>query len=177
MTLVARTEGDPLALAEAAQRAVWEVDGELAVSNVLSLEQAMSAQLARPRVASALMAGFGVVALLLAATGIYGVVAFDARRRTREIGLRLALGARRSGVVRLVLSRGLVLVGTGLVIGLVAAVFAMRLLGQVLYDVSERDPLVFGLSTVLFLVVGVAACISPAVRAARLDPVDALRRD
>lgn len=177
MTLVARTEGDPLALAEAAQRAVWEVDGELAVSNVLSLEQAMSTQLARPRVASVLMVGFGVAALLLAATGIYGVVAFDARRRTREIGLRLALGARRSSVVGLVLSRGLVLVGTGLVIGLVAAVFAMRLLSQALYDVSVRDPLVFGLSTVLFLVVGVAACLSPAVRAARLDPVDALRRE
>lgn len=177
MTLVARTEGDPLALADAAQRAVWEVDGELAVSNVLSLEQAMRAQLARPRVATVVMAGFGVAALLLAATGVYGVVAFDARRRTREIGLRLALGAPRRSVVRLVLTRGLALVGIGLVIGLAAAAVAMRLLRHVLYDVSALDPLVFGVAALLFLTVGGAACLSPAMRAARLDPMDALRHD
>jgi predicted permease len=177
MTIVARTEGDPLGLAAAAQRAVWEVDGDLALSHVLSLEQAVRGQLARPRVASLLMTAFGVVALLLAATGIYGVVAFDAGRRTREIGLRLALGAHPASVMQLVLGRGLALVGVGLVVGLLAAVVVMRLLQQLLYDVSARDPLVLGASTMLFVIVGLAASAWPAVRAARLDPVEALRRE
>jgi putative ABC transport system permease protein len=177
MTIVARTEGDPLALVPAAQRAVWEVDGDLAVSNMISLEQAMRGQLARPRAARLLMTAFGIGAVLLAATGIYGVVAFDAGRKTREIGLRLALGARPRRVVQLVLGRALMLIGMGLVIGLLGSAVVTRFLQALLYDVSARDPLVFGASTATLLVVGLAACLWPALRAARLDPVEALRRD
>src|SRR5690606_12598694 len=124
----------------AAQHAVWEVDGDLAVSNTLSLEEAMRGQLARPRAASLLMSVFGIGALLLAATGIYGVVAFDAGRKTREIGLRLALGARPRRVVQLVLGRALMLIGMGLVVGLLGSAVVTRFLQALLYDVSARDP-------------------------------------
>ena len=177
MTLVARTTSDPRVLAAAIQAAVWAVDADLALGKPIALADEAARQLWRPRFASLLVAAFGVLALLLAATGIYGLVAYDASRRTREIGIRLALGAPLRGLMASVVGRGLGLVGSGLALGVGVAVLAASRLRQVLFDVPPHDPLVFTTTVLVFLLVGVAACAVPAWRAGRVDAARALRSE
>jgi putative ABC transport system permease protein len=127
------------------------------------------------RVAASVAASVGLVALLLAAMGIYGVTAYTVARRTREIGIRIAMGAQRSDIVRLVLGQGMMLVLVGCVIGLALAAAASRLLTRLLFGASPLDPVAFGGAVVLFAVIALAACYMPVRRATQIDAMEALR--
>jgi len=141
------------------------------------MEDVIRGALAERRFAMRLLAIFAGVALALAAIGVYGVMAYSVQQRTREIGIRVALGARPADVLRLLLGHGLLLTAAGVVTGLLAALAATRAMSALLFDVSARDPLVFGGIALLLCAVAVAACTIPAGRAARLDPVQALRAE
>jgi putative ABC transport system permease protein len=127
------------------------------------------------RLAAALMAIFGGMALFLAAIGLYAVMSYSVSQSTRELGLRMALGASTNDLLRLVISRGLRLTIAGIIIGVTAALILTRLMGNLLYKVSPRDPLAFGSAFVVMMIVALAACFLPAWRATRIDPVRALR--
>jgi ABC-type antimicrobial peptide transport system permease subunit len=120
---------------------------------------------------------FGVLALALAGVGVYGVMAYGVNQRTRELGIRLALGARASSVQAMVLRQGLTLTATGLALGLVGAVALSRLLTTLVYRVSPSDPRVLGVAVLVLALVSVLACLIPAIRATRVDPIDALRSE
>ena len=177
LTIVVRTSNPsgPMAARLAAQ--VGEVDPDQPVSDVRSMDSVIEANLARPRFTMLLLAGFAGMALLLAGVGLYGVVAGAVAQRTREIGVRVALGARYVDVVRLVMRRGAMLVGLGLAIGVASSLALGRFVSSLLYEITPRDPLTLvGAATFLALVSAVAAFI-PARRAARLDPMVALRTE
>ena len=165
----------PMAARLAAQ--VREIDPNQPVSDVRSMDTLVAADLARPRFTLLLLAGFAAMALLLAGVGLYGVVAGAVAQRTREIGVRVALGAQYVDVVRLVMRRGATLVGLGLAIGVASTLALGRFVSSLLYEITPRDPLtLFGAATFLAVVALVAAFI-PARRAARLDPMVALRTE
>ena len=177
LTIVVRTSNPsgPMAARLAAQ--VGEIDPDQPVSDVRSMDAVVEANLARPRFTMLLLAGFAGMALLLAGVGLYGVVAGAVTQRTREIGVRVALGAQYVDVVRLVMRRGATLVGLGLAIGVVSSLALGRFVSSFLYEITPRDPLtLFGAATFLAVVALVAAFI-PARRAARLDPMVALRTE
>jgi putative ABC transport system permease protein len=144
---------------------------------VRPLAEFVSDDLARPRFAMQLLGGFAVVALLLAGMGLYGVVAFWVARRTSEIALRVAVGARPGDVLWLVMRRTVLLVGGGVVIGLVASMLSARALGGLLYGVTPADPIALVLATVFLVLVAMLAAYLPARRALRVDPIVALRTD
>ncbi|MCY1021024.1 ABC transporter permease [Pyxidicoccus sp. MSG2] len=177
MQFVARTEGEPLALAAAVRSAVAELDADLPVSQVRTLDAVVASATARPRFLSALVGVFAALALLLAGVGLYGVIAYMARQRTQEIGIRMALGARPEDVLRLVLGRGMRLAVLGVGLGLLAAWAATRVLGSMLHGVSATDPLTFGSLALLVLGVTMVATWLPARRATRVDPLVALRSE
>ncbi|MFI5232894.1 MAG: ADOP family duplicated permease [Gemmatimonadales bacterium] len=172
-----RTAGDPLALVPAARKAVASVAPDLPLYDVQTMEQRIGGSWARHRFDAELFTVFGVVALLLAAIGTYAVVAYAVARRTREMGIRLALGARPAAVVRLVVREGLAFPSAGLAIGIVGALAVTRLLRSELYGVGTTDLRVFAVTAALLLCVSVLACIVPALRATRADPLEALRAE
>jgi predicted permease len=175
--VVLRVSGDPATLGATLPRVIRETDAQIPVGRVRTMDEILGASLAFQRFLMLLFGAFGGLAVTLAAVGIYGVMASFAAHRTHEIGVRLALGALPRDVVRLVLRRGLVLSGIGLVAGLAGAAGLTRLLTNQLYDVRPIDPLTFaGVATAVVLV-AVGACAAPAVRASRLDPVEALRHE
>ena len=177
MTVVLRTRLDPRSLAVPAQRVVHELDSSLAVANVRTLEQVALASVSRTRFTALLLALFGLAGLVLAAVGIYGVLAFAVAQRTREMGIRMALGAQRVDVLRLVVGQGLRLTAVGVVLGAAAALAAGRLLHGLLYGVSAADPLTFlGVVAVLGTVALLASYL-PARRATAVEPVTALRSE
>jgi putative ABC transport system permease protein len=147
------------------------------IYRVETMEQVVSNELAQPRFSSLLLGAFAGLALTLASVGIYGLVAYTVSRRTREIGLRMALGARAADVLRLVVAQGMALVAIGLGVGLVAALALGRLLASQLYAVSASDPATFAIVALLLLAVTLAASWIPARRATRVDPLVALRYD
>ena len=153
------------------------LDPDLAVASVYAMKDLETEATARRRFQTTLLTVFSIVAMLLAVIGVYGLLTYSVRQRTGEIGLRMALGSTRGGVVTLVLKEGLVLVGVGLGIGLTAALALTRLLSGFLYGVSAIDPLTYTLVPLLLLVGTLAACLVPSVRAAGIDPMDALRHD
>lgn len=175
VTLMARTEGDPRTLVSAIRGEARKLDANLPLFDVKTMNEHLGVSLFPARVAAALLGGFGLLALLLAAMGIYGVVSYSAAQRTREIGIRLALGAQGKDVLRLVAGRGMMLVAVGLSLGLIVALVLTRFMESVLYGVSATDPLTFALVVALLALVALVACLVPARRATKVDPMVALR--
>ncbi len=158
-------------------REVRSLDPNLAVYEMITLQEQVDRSTSHELVAVALVALFGGLALLLASIGLYGVMSYSVSQTTRELGLRMALGASASNVLRLVLSRGLLLTTTGMVIGIALALFLTRLLGNLLYQVSPRDPLAFVVAFAVMTLASTGACFLPAWRATRTDPIRALRAE
>jgi predicted permease len=161
----------------ALRRAVHEADPNLVLFDARTMDQLLDAPLARPRLSALLLSGFSLVALLLSAIGLYGVMSTAVRQQTRDIGVRIALGATARDVYELVLGEAAWVVATGAVIGLVGAALGGRLLATQLFGVSPLDPVSLGAAAVLLLAIGIAAALLPARRAARVDPVNALHTE
>ena len=177
MVLAARTSGDPLALVPAVRRAIAEIDPDLPLADVSTLEDRKAVALARPRVNATVLGGFALAALVLAAVGIYGVVAYGVVQRTRELGIRMALGAGGSTLLRMVIRQGMMPVLGGMAVGLVGALAGGRLLRGLLFGVGSGDPTILALVTGFLVTVALAAMYLPARRASRSDPMIALRVD
>ncbi|HKS80250.1 MAG TPA: ABC transporter permease [Candidatus Acidoferrales bacterium] len=173
----ARVAGDPLGFAATAERIVHELNADLPVYDVTSLAQQVQLSSIGFRVAGTFVGAFGLLALILAAVGIYGVISYSTRQRTREIGIRMALGAQADDVLRLVLSGGLRMTVLGLAIGLGVSVGLARYLRMLLFGVGATDPLAYTTVIVLLFVVAAAACYFPARRASRVSPLEALRHE
>jgi predicted permease len=172
-----RTTQPPQTVQTALIREVRALDPNLALSEIMTLEEQVNRSTSHELVAVTLVALFGGLALLLASIGLYGVMSCTVSQSTRELGLRMALGAGTSNVLRLVLSRGLLLTTTGIIIGIALALFLTRLLGDLLYQESPRDPLAFAAAFAVMIVASTAACFLPAWRATRTDPMRALRAE
>jgi ABC-type antimicrobial peptide transport system permease subunit len=177
MTYVLRASGDPTSLVNAAKQEVWAVNPEQAFYDTATLPGLIAASVVRQRFSAALMAVFAVLALVLCATGIYGVLSLTTGQRSREIGVRMALGADARAIRRMVLGEGAVVIGAGIVIGLAGAIAATRFLQTLLFQVRPGDPVTFAGVCALLLAVGLAACYLPARRATRVDPLVALRAE
>jgi putative ABC transport system permease protein len=177
MTLVVRTNGDPMRLAPAIAREVHALDPNQPFADPKPLDAYLSQSVAQRRFSMTLLGVFSGLALVLAALGIYGVLAYSVAQRTREIGVRMALGAPETTVAAMVVREALGVVGVGLVVGIAGAVGLTRVLATLLYDISPTDPLTFGAVTLALGAVAVAASYFPARRAARVDPIVALRQE
>jgi putative ABC transport system permease protein len=173
--LVARTTADPSSLAIAAQREARETEREFIVSQVRTMDDALAAAVTQPRFNMILFGGFAMLALGLGAVGIYGVIAYTVAQRTREIGVRMALGAQARDVLKLVVAEGMALAASGVGAGLLASFALTRLMKTLLFGVSATDPLTFGSIALLLTGVALLACYIPARRAAKVDPMIALR--
>jgi putative ABC transport system permease protein len=173
--IVLRSSSEPGSLATSVRQAVWSLDKDLPVANVHTMEDLLSESVTRPRFRTFVFLVLGTLAVVLAVTGIYGVISYLVSQRTREIGIRLALGAQRRTVLNLIILQGMSLALVGTVIGLIAAFVLTRLMRQLLYEVEATDPLTFVSVTILLLLVSLAACWIPARRAAKVDPLVALR--
>jgi ABC-type antimicrobial peptide transport system permease subunit len=177
MSLVIKSSLPTASLTDAVRGIVRDVDPSVPVSDVQSLDRVLETSLSTRRLGLWLMGAFAVLAVLLAATGLYGVISFLVAQRTREIGVRMALGADRATVVRMVLGRSSALAVSGIAIGLVGAFWMSRLLANQLVQVSVHDPLVFLAAPALLLGTALLAAFVPARRASRTDPMAALRSD
>lgn len=176
-SLIVRSVGDPAAIIPEVKQAIWSIDKDQAIARVATMETLLAATAAERRFSMILFESFGLVALVLASVGIYGVLSGSVTERTREIGVRLALGAQRRDVLGMVLRQGVMLTLTGVGFGLLAAWSATRLLTTLLYKVSATDPWTFGGVSLLLIVVALLACYLPARRATRVDPLVALRHE
>ncbi len=176
-TIVVRSDGDPLRLVSAVKAAIWAVNKNQPISKIETLEQVLSESLARRRLYMILLGVFAGSALLLAGIGIYGVVSYSVNQRTREIGIRMAVGARRSDVLQLVLGQGARAALLGIAIGIAAALALTRLMASLLFGVSASDPLTFAGVAILLTLVALAASYIPARRAMCVDPLTALRHE
>jgi putative ABC transport system permease protein len=177
MTLLVRTTGEPSAIVPAIARAVREIDPAQPVYQVRRLRDWLDESTAQPRFTTTLSGAFALVALLLAAVGVYGVVSYSVSQRTQEIGVRMAIGAERGQIMRLVLRGGLSWAVAGITLGLAGAFALSRVLGTLLFEVGPRDPITYSTVGVVLAVVAMLACYIPAARATRIDPVIALRSD
>ncbi len=181
MFLAVRTDGDPRAAMPGVRRIVRDLDPRIAIADVQTMDDVLWQEVARPRFLTVLLAAFGGIALLLAAIGIFGVMAHAVGQRTREIGIRMAIGAPPALVRRMVLRDGMILVALGLVLGLAAAALVntaiAHLLGGVLFQVDALDPWTFAAVAIVIAAVGALACWIPAARATRIDPTLAMRHD
>jgi predicted permease len=173
--LMVRTKADPATLASAIQGAVASVDSAQSAADFRTMEQYVAGSLGPQRIAASLLEIFSVLALFLAAVGLYGVISYSTAQRTREIGIRMALGAERRQVWEMVIRQGLRLALVGVLAGAVAASVLAQFLRSQLYEVSAFDPSTFALTCLILLLVALAACYIPARRATRVDPIVALR--
>ena len=173
--LVVRTSIEPVSLAVPVRNAIWSVDKDQTVADIDTMDHIVAQAVARQRFSMLLLGLFAALALLLASIGIYGVMSYSVAQRTREIGIRIALGARRADVLQMTLKQALKLVGVGMILGLAAAFLLTRVLQTLLFGISATDPITFlGISLVL-LAVAILASYIPALRATKVDPLVALR--
>jgi putative ABC transport system permease protein len=177
VNVVVRTDGDPAALAGSLRRTLREIDPELALARVRALEDDVRAITAPQRANAYVLAGFGLAALILAAVGIYGVMAYAVGQQTREIGVRMAMGARARDVLRMVGLSGLRLAALGMALGALGALAVTRLLASLLHGVTPTDPVTFAVVSMVLAGVAAVACYGPARRATRIDPLVALREE
>jgi predicted lysophospholipase L1 biosynthesis ABC-type transport system permease subunit len=173
--LVVRTTADPTKYVSALRSLVHEQAPMLAPDSVMTMEDRMMTSLAKPRLYAVVLGWFGMFALLVAAVGLFGVLSFSVAQRTREIGVRSALGAQAHDIVALVLHQALWIVSIGVLVGLGAAVAAVRLLSSFLYGISPHDALTFVGVPIVIVAIAAVSCLVPARRAARVDPLTALR--
>jgi len=176
-TVVLHADRDAQAVVADARRSIRELDPELALSQVRTLEQVLSASVAQPRFYMLLLAAFAFVAVALSATGIYGVIAYLVGQRSREIGIRLALGAAPAAVVGLIVREGAVMAALGLAFGLAGALALSRSMGALLFGVAPTDPVTYLAVTALLALVALAASGIPAARAAGVDPAEVMRAE
>ncbi|HEX4949197.1 MAG TPA: FtsX-like permease family protein, partial [Blastocatellia bacterium] len=175
--ILLRVQGDPANYVTVLRRDVQTLDKNLALSATLTMDEAVATTIATPRLLMLLFAGFAVVALLLAALGIYGVMAYAVSTRTHEVGIRIALGAESRDVLRLIVGQGMKLALIGVAIGLTASLALTRLMKSLLFGVSTTDPLTFAGVALLLTLIALLACWVPARRATTVDPMIALRTD
>jgi predicted permease len=175
LSLHLRSAGHPASLIESARRELRALDPQVPATNIRTLEEQRRNSLYSERVTALLLSAFGALALLLAALGIYGVMAYAVAQRTREFGIRMALGACAGDVLRLMLTQGARLIGAGVALGLAGAFAATRLIRSFLYQVSSTDPMAFVLAALLGAAAALLACYIPARRATKVDPMIALR--
>jgi putative ABC transport system permease protein len=173
--LVIRTAVEPMSLATSVRNAIWSVDKDQPVSNIESMEQIVAAAVARQRFSMLLLAIFAGLALVLAAVGIYGVMSYSVTQQTHEIGIRIALGAKRGDVLKMTLAQGLKLVALGLGSGLIIAFVLTRVMASMLFGISATDPITFLSISFVLLAVALLASYIPALRATHVDPMIALR--
>jgi ABC-type antimicrobial peptide transport system permease subunit len=176
-TLMVRTAADPGSFSRRMPAIVHEVDARQPVSRIRTLEAIRSHSLAPPRLTAMLVTLFAAVALIVTAAGIAGVVSFSVNQRTTEIGVRMALGAPRSSVVRMILRQGLTPVTVGLAVGLVGALTLTRVAARLLFAIEPTDPVTYAAVVAMLAAVAALACLVPARRAAAIDPMRALRAD
>ena len=176
-TIVARTSGDPLALANVLRRQVWAVDPSEPVLKVETMDDVIAESIWRPRFSVWIFGALGVLALLLTSAGIYGVVAYTTALRSKEVGIRVALGAAPRNVIAVVLGAALAPLAAGLAAGFLSAWVLSRFLQSLLYETSQTDPIAYLSAAALLLWVGIAASLAPAVRASTADPLRALRAE
>ncbi len=177
MFIVARTTAEPLSLSPALRGVIAEMDKNLAVSNIVSMEELSAQSIGQERFTLLSLGLFSALALLLAMAGIYGVMSYAVAQRTREIGVRMALGARTGAILKLVVGQGMKLAAGGVALGLVASFSLTRLMAKMLFGVSPTDPLIFTLIALLLTVVALLACWIPARRATKVDPMTVLRSE
>ena len=177
MDLAVRTAGDPTSVLPAVRQAVRQIDPDVPISNVRTETDWVSANAAQPRLNAVLLGVFSTVALVIAAVGVYGILAYSVTQRTREIGLRMALGASRGGVLRLVVREGMTVGLAGICIGLAGALALGRTIASLVFGVPVHDPLTFVVVTAVLTAVALIACALPAARASRVDPQIALKGD
>jgi macrolide transport system ATP-binding/permease protein len=175
LTIIARTSGDPQGVIAAIRREIFQLDATLPVFNVQTMDEHMNSPLFPMRVAATMFTGFGLLALTLAAVGVLGVISYVVSQRTREIGIRVALGAAPSRIFRLVVGYGLLLTATGIALGLAFTFVVTQVLSSLLYDVSAIDPLTFAVVVSLLSSIALLACSVPAYKAMKVDPSYALR--
>lgn len=175
VTLIVRAEKDPAALTASVREALKAVDPEVPLYSVRTLDELVSERTAERRLAVMLITVFAAVALLLAAIGIYGVMSYAVAQRTQEIGIRMALGAERQDILRMVLRQGGLMAVTGIGLGVLVALGLARLITSLLFEVSATDPPTFSVVPLVLTAVALVACYIPARRATRVDPLVALR--
>ena len=175
LSLLVRSTASTAAIVNGSRGAIKEVDGDLPIFDVKTMTEAVSESVSQPRFYATLLGSFAMIALVIAALGIYGVISYAVSQRTRELGIRIALGAQRDRVVRLVIGQGLALTIVGIVVGIVGAAALTRLLASLLFGVTPADPLTFAAVSAVFLIVACLASYLPARRAARVDPIIAMR--
>jgi putative ABC transport system permease protein len=173
--VVIRTQGDPLSIVSSVRKEVNALDPDQPIAAVKPMTQWLATSVATPRYRTTLLALFAALAMVLAATGIYGVMSYSVAQRTHEIGVRMALGARQVDVLKLVVRQGMVLTLIGVVVGLGGAVALTRVMSTLLFGVTEKDPITFGVVAALLIAVAFIACFVPARRATKVDPLVALR--
>jgi predicted permease len=176
-SLAVRTTVDPQAIASAVRQVVWSIDREQPINGLRTMEDIAGEQVADRRQAMTLLAIFAGLALVLAIIGIYGVLSYMVSQRSREIAVRMAMGARPAQVIGMIATRGLTMTGAGLVIGTIGSLAATRLIRTLLFQVPPGDPWTLAAASVVLMSVALAACLMPARRASRIDPALALRND
>jgi putative ABC transport system permease protein len=174
--ILLRTAGDPMTVAPALRQLTQEIDSRIALDSVMTMEGRLAAGLSRPRLYAVLLSALSVLALVIAGVGVFGVLSYNVAQRRREIGVRAALGARPSDIVRLTVGQGVGMAVAGLAVGLSAAFWLVRYLEGLLWGVSARDPLSYAVVPLVLLAATIVACWVPARRAARIDPLTALKR-
>jgi ABC-type antimicrobial peptide transport system permease subunit len=177
VSLVARADGNPSPVLKQIMARIQRLDSSLALTNPVTMPELIAQRLWAPRTGAALFGIFGLLAMLLAGVGIYGVMAYMVAQRTNEIGIRMALGARPADVLRLVVGQGARFTAAGIIFGVLAALALSRLMSGLLFGIDAQDPLTFGLVSLILGGAALLAAWLPALRAARIDPVLALRQD